>query len=138
MPERRLKHYSGNCWRTGMTFTEILISTLILSLAMVPVLQAMSRVHFFTTRTEKVTRSLILAQNQMEELRARAASDDFTSSWSFSSQALGGGYLGTVNADTDPLLRTVSILVGYDENHNSILDGSEVLAVLRSRIARLQ
>jgi len=121
-----------------MTFTEVLISTLILSLAMVPVLQAMSRVHFFTTRTEKVTRSLILAQNQMEELRARAASDDFTSSWSFSSQALGGGYLGTVNADTDPLLRTVSILVGYDENHNSILDGSEVLAVLRSRIARLQ
>jgi len=120
-----------------MTFTEVLISTLILSLAMVPVLQAMSRVHFFTARTEKVSRSLILAQNQLEELRARAASD-FLSSWSCSSQALGGGYLGTVSADTDPLLRTVSVSVGYDENRNGVLDESEILAVLRSRIARLQ
>jgi len=137
MPERRLNLHTGSFGRAGMTFTEVLVSTLILSLAMVPVLQAMSRVHFFTARTEKVTRSLILAQNQLEELRARAASD-FASSWSVSNQTLGGGYLGTVSADTDPLLRTVSISVGYDENRNGVLDGSEVSAVLRSRIARFQ
>ncbi len=137
MPERRMSRYSKRLFRSGMTFTEVLVSTLILSLAMVPVLQATSRVYFFTSRAEKATRSLILAQNQMEELRARAAAD-FSSSWSVSNQVLGGGYLGTVSADAAPLLRTVSVSVGYDENRNGVLEESEILAVLRSRIARLQ
>ncbi|MEJ5259575.1 MAG: hypothetical protein WHS88_05225 [Anaerohalosphaeraceae bacterium] len=137
MPERRMNRHSNGFFRSGMTFTEVLVSTLILSLAMVPILQATSRVYFFTSRAEKAARSLILAQNQLEELRVRAAAD-FSSSWSVSNRGLGGGYLGTIQADSDTRLRTVSVSVGYDENRNGVLDGTEVLAVLRSRIARLQ
>jgi Tfp pilus assembly protein PilV len=120
-----------------VTFSEVLVSALILSVAMVPIVQAMGRVHFFSARLEKVSRSQVLAQNQLEELRARAVSD-FSGTWSVSNQALGGGYLGTISAEPDALLRTVSVSVGYDENGNGVLEGDEVLAVLRSRIARLQ
>lgn len=137
MPERRINSNRTRGVRGGLTFSEVLISTLILSLAMVPIVQAMGRVHFITARMEKVTRSLILAQNQLEELRARAVSD-FSGSWTVSNQPLGGGYLGNISAEPDERLRTVSVSVGYDENGNGVLDGSEVSAVLRSRIARLQ
>ncbi len=138
MPETRVNHSRKTRRRYwGMTFTEVLIATLILSLAMVPILQAMSRVHLFSSRMEKTCRSVILAGNQMEELRARAASD-FVSSWSVSDQVLAEGYLGRIEADTDPLLRTVSVFVGYDENRNGSLESSEILATLRTKIAKLQ
>lgn len=138
MSQTGLNHFHKRPgFRVGMTFTEVLVSTLILSLAMVPVLQAMSRVHWFSSRMEKTCRSLILAQNQMEELRTYAVSD-YSSSWSVSSRPLGGGYLASIEADSDPLLRTVSVFTGYDKNQNNVLDSAEILVVLRTRIARLQ
>lgn len=138
MPERTIKpiQQSGR-FRRGMTFTEVLVATLILSLAMVPILRAMGSVHLFSAKMEKNSRCLILAQNQMEELKARAASD-YASCRSVSNKDLGEGYLCSIAADGDSLFRIVSVSVGYDENQNGLLDTEEVLLTLRTGIANLQ
>ena len=138
MPERRIKsiQQSGR-FRPGMTFTEVLVATLILSLAMVPILRAMGSVHLFSAKMEKNSRCLILAQNQMEEIKARTASD-YASCRSVSNKDLGEGYLCSISADGDSSFRIVSVSVGYDENQNGLLDTEEILLTLRTGIANLQ
>jgi len=138
MPERRIKpiQQSGR-FRPGMTFTEVLVATLILSLAMVPILRAMGSVHLFSAKMEKNSRCLILAQNQMEEIKARTASD-YASCRSVSNKDLGEGYLCSISADGDSSFRIVSVSVGYDENQNGLLDTEEILLTLRTGMANLQ
>jgi Tfp pilus assembly protein PilV len=120
-----------------MTFTEVLVATLILSLAMVPILQAMTNTHRYSQMLEKKTQCLILAQNAIEELRARAI-EDFASSWSVSSQSAGGGYLVSIAAGSESDIRTVSVTAGFDENQNLSLDSGEILVCLRTLIANQQ
>jgi hypothetical protein len=104
---------------------------------MVPILRAMGSVHLFSAKMEKNSRCLILAQNQMEEIKARTASD-YASCRSVSNKDLGEGYLCSISADGDSLFRIVSVSVGYDENQNGLLDTEEILLTLRTGIANLQ
>lgn len=137
MREKRIETNRGRNRRQGMTFTEVLVATLILSLAMVPILQAMTNTHRYSRMIEKKTKCLIYAQNQMEELRARAI-EDYDSSWSASSQSAGGGYLYNIAASSDASLRTVTVTCGFDENQNLSLDSGEILVCLRTLIANQQ
>lgn len=121
----------------GMTFTEVLVATAILAFAMVPILKAMAGVHMNSSKMEKKNKSLMIAQNQIEQLRARAIAD-FGSSWSAPNQSSGGGYLYSVSAGSGSSLRTVTVTAGFDENQNLLLDSTEVLASLRTLIAKLQ
>jgi Tfp pilus assembly protein PilV len=123
--------------RPGLTFTEVLVATLILSLAMVPVLKALTNSHLYSQMLERKTQCLILAQNAIEELRARAI-ENFDSSWSVSNQSAGGGYLLSISAGSESALRTVAVTAGFDENQNGSLDGAEVLVCLRTLIAKQQ
>ena len=120
-----------------MTFTEVLVATGILAFAMVPILKAMAGVHINSVKMEKKNKSLMIAQNQVEELRAQAI-EDYDSSWSVSNQSSGGGYLYSISAGSDSSLRTVTVTAGYDENQNLLLDSPEILVSLRTLIAKLQ
>ena len=121
----------------GMTFTEVLVATAILAFAMIPILRAMTSNHAYSMHLERKSKSLLFAQNQIEELRARAI-EDFDSSWSGSDLPAGEGYYCTVTADLDSSLRTVTVTAGFDEDQDLHLDSGEVLITLRTLIARLQ
>lgn len=137
MPKKRINPAHGKC-RLGMTFTEVLMAAAILAFAMVPLLKAMTGNYLYSTRLERTSQSLLLAQNQLERLRAGALMDDFDSSWSESNKNLGSGYYGRITADSDSALRTVTVEVGFDADEDSHLDNHEVLITLRTKIAKLQ
>ena len=138
MSESRMTFiYTSPNRRKGMTFTEVLVATAILAFAMVPILKAMTNAHIYSLRMERKSKSLLFAQNQIEELRARAIAD-YDSFWSGSDLPMGDGYYCNVSADTDTELRTVSVTAGFDENQDHHLENGEVLACLRTRIARQQ
>lgn len=120
-----------------MTFTEVLVASLILSLAMVPVLKAMTQGHRYSRMLERKTQCLIAARNAIEQLHARAI-ENYNSSWSVSNQSVGGGYLVNISAGSNPDLRTVTVTAGFDENQNRSLDSGEVLVCLRTQIAKQQ
>ena len=138
MSEKRidLKRQTPKCSR-GMTFTEVLVATAILAFAMIPILTAMTNTHSYSIRIERKSKSLLFAQNQIEELRAQAI-QDYDASWSISDQSLGSGYYYSITANTDPALRTVTVSAGFDEDQDLHLDAVEVLVSLRTLIAKQQ
>ena len=102
-----------------MTFTEVLVASLILSLAMVPVLKAMTQGHRYSRMLERKTQCLIAARNAIEQLRARAI-ENYNSSWSVPINR--SGVLVNISAGSNPDLRTVTVTAGFDENQNRSLD----------------
>ena len=137
MPRNRIKT-SRRGQPAGMTFTEVLVAAALLAFAMVPILRAMTGNHLFLTQIERKSTCLLLAQNQIEQLRARAIEDDFESPWSVSSADMGRGYFCTVTVDLDASLRTVTAEAGFDRDGDRHLDSDEVLITLRTKIAKLK
>lgn len=137
---RRVTPFSGKRpgrgARRGLTLAEVLVSLMILAGAMVPILKALTQAHHGSTLLEQRSVSWMLAQSQMEALRARSLGD-WGSSWGRASQSLGDGFYCTIT-DSGPLgdLRTVRVQTGYDADGDRTLDASEMAADLSSLIAR--
>lgn len=122
--------------RDGLTLTEVLVSLSLLSMAMVPILKALSQSHQTTAKLEHVNQSLVYAQSQLEELRAQGL-NNYDSTWSQQNISYGQDYYGTIS-DTGPGtdLRTVTVETGYDANGNRRLDSTEILIQLNTMIVR--
>lgn len=120
----------------GMTLTEVLMAMAILAFALTPVLKALTQAHRGGTRLDQKSTSWLLAQSQIEELRARGATD-WASSWSAADKPLKDGYRCTIT-DSGPTgdRRTVRIRAGYDADMDGRLDSSEISADMSFLIAR--
>lgn len=120
----------------GLTLTEVLTALGILALAMVPMLKALAQAHHGSTRLDRKSTSWLLAQSQVEELRAGGATG-WEADWSQTNKPLKEGYYCTIS-DSGPGrdLRTVRIRAGYDADADGRLDASEISADLSFRIAR--
>jgi len=120
----------------GFTLTEVVIASALLVVALVPILKALTTAHVSGTVIERKTRSLMLAQAKLDDIRARSIYN-YTGSFSEANTSLDGFYLCSVlDAPEGPNLRAIGILVGYDLNDNSNLETDEVDVTLATFIAR--
>lgn len=119
-----------------MTLTEVVTASALLIIAMVPILKGLTSAHLGTMIIERKSRSLILAQAKLDELKAYSIyhySDSFTET----NLSLDGPYL--CNAEDSSIndnLRKVTVSVGYDLNSNNILESDEIEVTLATYIAK--
>ncbi|MHC4360230.1 MAG: type IV pilus modification PilV family protein [Planctomycetota bacterium] len=120
----------------GFTFTEVITASLLLAVAIVPILKGLSITHFHNKVIKYKTRSLTLAQSQLDRIKVRSIYH-YTDSFSQSDLSLDGLYLCNVaDTTTEANLRKIVVSVGYDLNKNSQLADDEILVTLSTYIAR--
>jgi hypothetical protein len=119
----------------GVTFTEVIVASSLLVVAMVPILKCLAAAQATGRTIEWRSRSLALAQGKLDEIRARCIYH-YDDSFDESSSSLGGSYLCTVEDDGATDLRLVSVSVGFDRDGDGSLSDSEVQVTLCTYIAR--
>ena len=119
----------------GMTFTEVIVASSLLLVAIVPILKALTTAQATGRIIEWRTRSLALAEGRLDEIRALCIRH-YDESFDESSAPLGGSYLCNVVDDEGSNLRQVSVSVGFDRNGDGSLGGSEVEVTLATYVAR--
>jgi len=121
---------------SGLTLTEVVIASALLIVAMVPILKGLASAHAGTMIIERKSRSLMLTQAKLDEIRARSVYH-YGNSFEESNSSLDGPYLCTVTDESAGTnLRRVAVSVGYDLNGDSILDSEEIEVTLTTYIAR--
>jgi Tfp pilus assembly protein PilV len=127
--------------RYGMTFIEIMVASVVLASAMIPVLMAFTSAHILARYVEEKTMSLNVARNQMEQIRALKLSDpdnNFDRSLSERSKAsefLPGYYCNITDRDMSaelPHTRYISVYAGRDQNNNNALEINEAEIILQT------
>jgi len=122
--------------RSGFTLTEVLVASMLLLIAMVPLLKALTQNSRTSVIVERRTQSLTLAQSKLSRIKAQAI-NSFNSNFGQSNQSLSGSYLCNVTQATDGSdLKNIIIIVGHDRNGNNSLTADEYEVTLQTKIAR--
>jgi Tfp pilus assembly protein PilV len=133
-----LKYSKTNRRHKGLSIIEVAMASVLLIVAMVPILRSLTKANMMSTDIERKTQSLVFAQSKLDNIRARSIYN-FGSSGSFtaSNVALGGSYLCNVT-DTLPSsnLKQITVAVGYDGNGNGTLASDEVEVTLTTYFAK--
>ena len=111
------------------------MASTLLIVAMVPILRSLTKAHMFASEIERKTQSLVLAQNKLDEIRARSIYH-YSDSFAQTNLSLGNSYLCNITDNADPSLRTITVSVGCDNNGNGTLLSDEVEVTLATYIAR--
>jgi Tfp pilus assembly protein PilV len=122
-------HYSG------VTLTEVIVASALLALAVAPLLKALTAAQIEDRAIERKSWSLLLAQQELEGIRARCLRH-YDTCYRVSSKPIRDGYLCTVADDGHASLRTVTVSVGLDQNNDGVLSTGEVEVRLSTRLAR--
>ncbi len=112
------------------------MASALLLIVMVPILKALTSAHVSATIIEQKTRSLMLTQAKLDDIRARSVYH-YDDSYMETDSSVDGSYLcnvsdSAVNAD----LRQITVSVGYDLSGNSVLDAGEIQVTLATLLAR--
>lgn len=120
----------------GFTFTEVITASLLLIAAIVPILRGLSITHFHNRVVKHKTRSLVLAQSQLDRIKVRSIYH-YSETFSQSDLSLDGLYLCNV-ADTpaEANLRKIVVSVGYDFDENGQMADDEILVTLSTYLSR--
>jgi Tfp pilus assembly protein PilV len=120
----------------GFTLTEVVTASALLIAAVVPILRAFTAANLSTINIERKTRSLMLAQDKLDEIKARSIYS-YSSSYAEDDTSLDGSYLCTVSdTGSGSDLRTVTISVGFDLNGDNTLASDEFEVTLATLLAR--
>ena len=121
----------------GLTLIEVVIASVLLIVAIVPILKCLTVAHASAAKIEHKSRSLLLAQAKLDEIKARSIYN-YTNEASFAedSNSLDGSYLCKVTDNPDDPLKTITVSVGFDLNDDDSLDADEVNITLATLIAR--
>lgn len=120
----------------GVTLTEVVMASALLLIVMVPILKALTSAHASATIIEQKTRSLMLAQAKLDEIKARSVYH-YDDSYMETDSSVDGSYLCNVSdsaASAD--LRQITVSVGYDLSGDSVLDAGEIQVTLATLLAR--
>lgn len=121
--------------RPGVTLTEAVVASALLLIGIAPLLRALATTHTMDRAIERKSWSLLLAQRELERIRAHCLYH-YDESREVSSQVVQEGYLCTVTDDRDPSLKTVTVSIGLDQNADGVLSEDEVEVRLCTRVAR--
>ena len=120
---------------SGFTLIEVLMASMLLTVAMVPILKGLTSAHILDVKIERRMRSLTLAEAKLEDIKGRSVYS-YSSDFNESSSALEGSYLCTVtDTPVDANLRTILLSVGYDDDGDGALDDSEIQVTLKTLLA---
>ena len=135
-----VKYSKSNRRHKGLSIIEVAMASVLLIVAMVPILKNLTRAQKLSNEMERKTYGLVLAQNKLDEIKARSIYN-FGAAGSFTANnvALGGSYLcniadAAVGVSTD--LKQITVSVGHDENGNGTLSSDEVEVTLATYVAR--
>lgn len=120
----------------GITIAEVVVASAIMLAAIVPILHALTRAQATARQVEWKTRSLLLAQGKLEQIRAQALVD-YDRSFTQMSAAIDAGYLCNVTDSwtEGAVIRTITVTVGFDQDADGLLDPAEALVTLQGQIA---
>ncbi len=130
-PTQRKTKYSS-CF----TLVEVLVASLLLTVAMVPILRALTASHMLDRKVEYKTHSLVFVKAELDRIKAESIYN-FDTDFTKDSSVIEGDYLVSVDdVPSEANLRQISVFVGYDRNYNQILEDDEIEVALRSLITR--
>jgi Tfp pilus assembly protein PilV len=135
-----LEHLKTNRRHKGLSIIEVAMASVLLIVAMVPILRSLTKANMMSTDMERKTQSLVLAQGKLDDIRARSIYN-FGSSGSFTANnvVLNGSYLCNVTDSTISTdLKQITVSVGFDGNGNGTLSSDEVEVILTTYFARRQ
>ncbi|MBE0537653.1 MAG: hypothetical protein IH624_18460 [Phycisphaerae bacterium] len=120
----------------GFTLTEVVVASALLITAIVPILKALTTVHFHAALIERKTRCLNIAHARLEEIKARSVYN-YATNFAEANTSADGPYLRTVS-DTaiSPNLRRISVTAGFDADGNGALNAGETLVTLQTLVAK--
>jgi hypothetical protein len=111
----------------GFTFSEVIVASSLLILAMVPILRALTQAHLGSVIIERRTKCLALAQTKLDDVKAESIYNWQGPPFTEMNTSLGGGYLCTVqDTGAGSNLKNISVKVGYDSSGNGMLGADEV------------
>jgi hypothetical protein len=115
--------------------TEAVVASTLLLVSIIPLLKVLTATHGMDRVIERKSWSLLLAERELERIRARSIYH-YEESFAATSQPLGDGFLCTVTDDKNPAIRTVTVAVGLDLNGDTALAPGEVEVSLCTALAR--
>ncbi len=119
----------------GVTLTEAVVASTLLLVSIIPLVKAMTATHGMDRVIERKSWSLLLAQQELERIRARSIYH-YDESLAMTSHGLGDGFLCTITDDKNETLRTVTVAVGLDFNGDGALAAGEVEVRLCTALAK--
>ena len=120
---------------SGVTLTEAVVASVLLLISIVPLLKALTIAQVMDRTIERKSWSLMLAQRELERIRARCL-NRYDESCRVTSAPIRDGYLCTVGDDEDDTLRTITVSVGFDADGDGALASGEIAVSLCTRLAR--
>jgi type II secretory pathway pseudopilin PulG len=123
-------------FRRAFTLTEVVVASSLLIVAIVPILRALTAAHLNSAIIERKTRSLSLAQAELDEIKARSIYN-YSTNFDASDEVLEGSYLADID-DTavNSELREIVISVGFDTDKDTLLEEEEIHVTLDTYIAK--
>jgi Tfp pilus assembly protein PilV len=122
--------------RAGLTLTEVVVASALLMIAVVPILKGLTSAHLGTVVIERKSRSLLLGQAKLDEVKARSVYH-YSDSFSQTDLSVDGSYLCTIaDESAGANLRKVTVSVGYDLDGDSVLEADEIEVTLATYIAK--
>ena len=129
--------------RAGFTYLELLIAITIMAAGLIPVLNLMTEGMDNADFVERATRSALLAQAKVDEIRNLALGSDpsygFDVDYTESSSAFPAPddkFRYTVTDSNRRNIKDISLVVWFDGDMNGDLDDGEAFVNLDTRIAR--
>ncbi|MBN1392529.1 MAG: hypothetical protein JW947_06980 [Sedimentisphaerales bacterium] len=122
----------------GLTLVEVVIASALLAAAMVPILRGLTIVHSSGAKIEHKSRSLLLAQAKLDEIKVRSIYNYTNGGTSFAETgtSLDGPYRCNVTDDTGDPLKTITVSVGFDSDGSGGLSADEINITLATLLAR--
>jgi hypothetical protein len=120
---------------SGVTLTEVVVAAGLLLIAVVPMLKALTIAQLTDRVIERKTYSLMLAQRELERIKARSICH-YDDHFAETSRVLDDPFLCTVTDDGHAELRMVAVSVGLDRNEDEILSPDEIDVRLCTYLAR--
>ena len=122
----------------GFTLLEILAAIVILSIALIPMMEMLPAALVLDSQLEQKTRVTFLAQRKLEEVKCKAIYDfspDYSeSATAFPSPDVSFKYVLTDDQGTE--IKEISVVVWYDEDGNDTIDSDEESIELDTKVAK--
>lgn len=121
----------------GFTLLEVLLTIIILSMALIPLMEMLPQALVLDKKVERETQAVFLAQQKLEEIKGKAIYD-FNPDYSESATAFPvphSIFKYVVSDDQGTDVKEIAVNVWYDEDGDNIVDSDEEEVELNTKVA---